>query len=114
VAPTQDALYADIDLALSWSERDLPERERTKHVHRLHPMDLAEKITGDATSVTRDDNDRLRAEGLDDGEIVSVVLAAAVRCFFSKALDAQPDASYAALDPALRDVLTVGRPIASS
>jgi hypothetical protein len=37
VAPTQDALYADIDLALSWSERDLPERERTKHVHRLHP-----------------------------------------------------------------------------
>jgi DNA methylase len=37
VAPTQDALYADIDLALSWSERDLPERERTRHVHRLHP-----------------------------------------------------------------------------
>jgi DNA modification methylase len=37
VAPTQDALYAGIDLALSWSERDLPERERTKHVHRLHP-----------------------------------------------------------------------------
>lgn len=37
MAPTQDVLYADIDLALSWSERDLPERERTKHVHRLHP-----------------------------------------------------------------------------
>jgi DNA methylase len=37
VAPTQDALYAEIDLDLSWSERDLPERERTKHVHRLHP-----------------------------------------------------------------------------
>src|SRR2546422_11051546 len=37
VAPTQDALYADIDLDLSWSERELPERERTKHVHRLHP-----------------------------------------------------------------------------
>ena len=37
MAPTQEALYADIDLALSWSERDLPERERTKHVHRLHP-----------------------------------------------------------------------------
>src|SRR5438874_4943650 len=37
MAPTQDALYADIDLALSWSERELPERERTKHVHRLHP-----------------------------------------------------------------------------
>ena len=37
MAPTQQALYADIDLDLSWSERDLPERERTKHVHRLHP-----------------------------------------------------------------------------
>ena len=24
-------------MALSWSERQLPERERTKHVHRLHP-----------------------------------------------------------------------------
>jgi DNA methylase len=36
VAPTQDALYRRIDLDLSWSERDLPERERTKHVHRLH------------------------------------------------------------------------------
>ena len=37
MAPTQDTLYADIDLELSWSERDLPERERTRHVHRLHP-----------------------------------------------------------------------------
>src|SRR5205085_7062651 len=37
VASTQDALYSEIDLDLSWSERELPERERTKHVHRLHP-----------------------------------------------------------------------------
>jgi DNA methylase len=34
---TQDAIYAELDLDLSWSERELPERERTKHVHRLHP-----------------------------------------------------------------------------
>jgi DNA modification methylase len=34
---TQAALYDDIDLELSWSEQELPERERTKHVHRLHP-----------------------------------------------------------------------------
>jgi hypothetical protein len=34
---TQAALYEEIDLELSWSEADLPERERTKHVHRLHP-----------------------------------------------------------------------------
>lgn len=25
------------DMNLNWTERDLPERERTKHVHRLHP-----------------------------------------------------------------------------
>jgi DNA methylase len=37
VAPTQEALYAGIDLELSWSERDLPQRERTRHVHALHP-----------------------------------------------------------------------------
>jgi len=37
MAPTQDALYRELDLDLSWSESDLPERERTKHVHRLHP-----------------------------------------------------------------------------
>ena len=37
MAPTQDALYAELDFDLSWSERDLPERERTRHVHRLHP-----------------------------------------------------------------------------
>ncbi len=27
----------ELDLELSWSEAQLPERERTKHVHRLHP-----------------------------------------------------------------------------
>jgi DNA methylase len=37
VAATQEALYPQVDTALSWSERELPERERTKHVHRLHP-----------------------------------------------------------------------------
>jgi DNA methylase len=37
VAATQEALYRRLDLDLSWSEAQLPERERTKHVHRLHP-----------------------------------------------------------------------------
>ena len=37
--PTQAALDDDLaaDLHLSWSEAELPERERTEHVHRLHP-----------------------------------------------------------------------------
>ena len=37
MALTQSQLYGELDLALSWSEAELPERERTKHVHRLHP-----------------------------------------------------------------------------
>ena len=38
MAATQEALYERThDLELSWSESSLPERERTKHVHRLHP-----------------------------------------------------------------------------
>jgi hypothetical protein len=37
VGITQEQIYEGLDLDLSWSERDLPERERTKHVHRLHP-----------------------------------------------------------------------------
>jgi DNA methylase len=38
--PTQTALYRELageGLQLSWTEAELPERERTKHVHRLHP-----------------------------------------------------------------------------
>jgi len=80
-------------------------------------MDLAEKVADDATSVTQADIDRLRELGLTDPEILDVVLAAAARCFFSKVLDgvgAQADAKFAALEPALRDALTVGRPIAAS
>jgi len=35
--PTQEALYSRLDLELSWSEDELPQVERTKHVHGLHP-----------------------------------------------------------------------------
>ena len=31
------AYAGQVDPALSWTEQELPERERTKHVHRLHP-----------------------------------------------------------------------------
>ncbi len=77
-------------------------------------MDLADRVAEDATSVTEQDVERLRALGLADGEILDVVLAAAARCFFSKVLDAvgaEPDPALAALEPGLRDALTVGRPI---
>ena len=78
-------------------------------------LDLADAVAHDATAVTRDDVDRLRALGLSDAEILDVVLAAAVRCFYSKTLDAlgvEPDAAYHYLPAPLREALTVGRPIA--
>jgi len=77
-------------------------------------MAFAERIVTDATAVTQEDVDELRRHGLDDDEILGVVLAATIRCFFSKTLDAlgvQPDAAFAQLDPAFREALTVGRPI---
>ena len=80
-------------------------------------MDLAAKVADDATAVTQEDVDRLRELGLPDAEILGVVLAAAARCFFSKTLDglgALPDHKYEAMEPALRDALTVGRPIAAA
>ena len=78
-------------------------------------MDLAEQIADDAASIQQTDIERLRSLGLPDEEIADVVFAAAARCFFSKTLDAlgvQPDTKYADLDAKVRDVLTVGRPIA--
>ena len=79
----------------------------------LAVMELAAKVAGDAPSVTRADLDRLRTLGLEDAEIVDIVLAAAARCFFSTALDglgAEPDASFAErLSPRVLEALTVGR-----
>lgn len=79
-------------------------------------MDLAAKVAADTTSITRDDIDRLRQLGLADEEIFDVVLAAAARSFFIKAVDGlgvQADAELNELEPELREALTVGRPIAA-
>jgi alkylhydroperoxidase family enzyme len=80
-------------------------------------MALAEKVVDDAAAIDEADFEPLRAAGLGDDEIATVVYAAAARCFFSKALDALgylPDASYADLDPALREAHTYARPIEES
>jgi uncharacterized peroxidase-related enzyme len=75
---------------------------------------LADTVAAGAADMTEADLDELRDLGLDDGEILDVVLAAAARCFFSTVLDAVgavPDAVYLELDPQLRETLTVGRPM---
>ncbi|MFD6165839.1 peroxidase [Oerskovia sp. NPDC060287] len=79
-------------------------------------MDLADKVAAGAADMTESDLTELRDLGLDDGEILDVILAASARCFFSSVLDStgtQADAVFQDLDPALRDALTVGRPIAA-
>jgi uncharacterized peroxidase-related enzyme len=83
----------------------------------LAVMDLAEQVAEDATAVDEADRQRLRDLGLTDAEIMDVILAAAVRSFWTKTLDGlgvQPDASYNELDPELREVLVVGRQIADA
>ena len=79
-------------------------------------MDLAEKVVVDVTSIDDRDLQPLRDLGLSEPEIVDVVLAAAARCFFAKTLDGlgvRPDATLSELDPAVLEVLVVGRPIAA-
>jgi uncharacterized peroxidase-related enzyme len=85
----------------------------------LGPLDravisLARKIVNGAADVSEQDIAALREGGLSDEEIFDVVLAAAARCFFSKALDATgtaPDGAFEQLASPLREALTVGRPI---
>ena len=79
-------------------------------------MAFAEKVVDDSGSIGEDDHQRLRDLGLSEKDILDVVLAATLRCFFAKTLDALctlPDASYAELPEDLRNVLVVGRPIAA-
>lgn len=78
-------------------------------------VEFAAKVAADATTVTQDDIDRLRALGLTDRDIFDVVLAAAARSFYTKVLDATgtlADARYKEMDPELRDALIGERPIA--
>lgn len=76
-------------------------------------MALAARVTVNANGVTQDEIDGLRDHGMTDEEILDVILAAALRNFFSKALDAlgaEPDDVYRQLEPELVDALAAGRP----
>src|SRR4051794_4347736 len=80
-------------------------------------MDYAARVASDASAITQADVDALKAVGLSDREILDVALAAGLRCFFSKTLDAvgaMPDAQFRTVfDDELREALTVGRPVAA-
>lgn len=93
---------------------ETPERAPIEHSERAI-MAFAVKVVRDATSVTPEDIEGLRDYGLTDEEIFDITTAAAVRCFFSKTLDALgalPDAIYRQrLGPVVRKALAIGRPI---
>ncbi len=77
----------------------------------------ARRIAEDASQVTADDVARLKAHGLDDGEIFDIAAAVAGRAFLTKLLDAlgsEPDRNFERLSTAMREVLTVGRPISTA
>ncbi len=99
------------DTATDGAHAPLDEAEREM-------MRFAAKVVRDATSITREDVGRLKAQGFTDAEIFDITAAAAVRCFFSKTLDAlgaEPDAAYRERLPAnLVQTLTVGRKIEGS
>ncbi|HEY7003107.1 MAG TPA: carboxymuconolactone decarboxylase family protein [Gaiellaceae bacterium] len=104
--------YGDDSVVRIVSDRRTADLDETD----LAVMDLAETVAADASSVTKEDVDRLERLGLTEAEIFDVVAAAAARAFFTKVLDGlgfQPDAAYGQLAPKLRDALVVGRPIAA-
>lgn len=78
---------------------------------------FARKVALQAHAVTQADVDELRSHGLGEAEIFDIAAATTMRSFFSKLLDAMgavPDHFYAEIEPGLRKLLTVGRPIESS
>jgi hypothetical protein len=77
--------------------------------------EFARDIARDARKITCGRVEALKAiHGLADDEIFDIVAIASARCFFTKVLDAlgsEPDSAFMSMSPALRQALTVGRPV---
>lgn len=74
---------------------------------------FARKVARDATSVTREDVERLKAQGFSDGEIFDVAAIAAARAFWTKLIDAlgvEADVPARSADESFTQAMTVGRP----
>jgi uncharacterized peroxidase-related enzyme len=77
-------------------------------------MEFAQKVTLEPNQISQRDVDLLREKGLSDEEILDVVLTVTARNFMSKTLDAlgaEPDKALLDLEPELREVLVIGRPL---
>lgn len=78
-------------------------------------IDFAVAIARDARKITWGQVEALtRIHGFSDEDVFDIAAIAAGRCFFTKILDAlgtEPDVSFMAIEPELREKLGKGRPI---
>ena len=75
-------------------------------------LEYAEKITRNASMISEQDIDKLRAVGFSDLNIADIALAASFRNFMSRYFDAvgaSPEAAFLDADMAIRAELAVGR-----
>lgn len=96
-----------VDIAQDYLHAELSPAEKAL-------MTFAKKVAEDAEQIDQSDVDTLKELGFSDADILDIAITAAARCFFSKVLDAtgtRPDAAFKKLEPALKEALTVGRPI---
>lgn len=77
-------------------------------------MEYATRVSTEPYRITPREIEALRGHGYSDAEIVDIAAVAAARNFISRlvdALGAEPDVEHLELEPHLKDVLTVGRPL---
>lgn len=77
-------------------------------------MKFARKVAREASSVTRQDVQRLKEHGFTDAEVFDIAAAASARAFFSgiaESLGVTPEHSLLGLDQEFKRAMAVGRPL---
>ena len=77
-------------------------------------MRFACAVAHDASAITADDVEELKRHGYSDAEVFDIAATAAGRAFFTKVIESlgvAADAPLREMDGALREALTVGRPV---
>jgi uncharacterized peroxidase-related enzyme len=102
-----------------FSAEDVMAMARAEAPPSLSPADAALMrfacaVARDASAVTADDVANLKGHGFSDADVFDIAAVAAGRAFFTKiieSLGAGTDAPLRTMDRALREALTVGRPV---
>lgn len=75
-------------------------------------LDYAEAVAKDASRITEEDIEALRAAGFSDVQISDIALCASLRCFMARFFDATgagPEVAFIDGDSDFRNALTIGR-----